>query len=238
VSDEVRNEGDDETRSSGAPSAEADTTTAETDPTGAEGDETREVDAASGEPGAPGAAASEAGAPSAAAGASGAAASETSVEAGAPGAVAGTPAGPERSRRLVVSLGAASVVLALLAAVLGAGWARTSGELAERQRAHAAAVAEQNRLRAELDAVVARRGQLERDLAAAQAQALGPESRAAIEKCVREYAEYERLLREIVASGATGPPGSVRWVTVTPGGGTGSISVSNSCTDAATHLGT
>jgi hypothetical protein len=135
----------------------------------------------------------------------------------------------------VVTLVTGSALLLVLAVVLGTGWARTNADLADERRAHAAA---RDLLRAELDAVTARRTQLERDLAAAQAQALGPQGRTAIEACVREYAEYERVLADLVSNGS--------WRAITSGATSALIiarynqdftpHVSTACRDAEPHL--
>jgi hypothetical protein len=151
-----------------------------------------------------------------------------------PEPAAATAAQP--SRRTVVLLAALCAVLLAATAVLAVGYARARDDLGERRSAAAAADRARDRLRAELAAAVSRRDQLQQQLTAAEASALSPASRELIAKCVREYAEYERWLREIIGNaeargGATGSREAVVWVQPD-----GSLVTPTTCTDAEPHL--
>ena len=142
---------------------------------------------------------------------------------------------PTAARRHVgiLVLTVAAALLAVSTAVLGAGYASARHDVAARDRTLAAQAAELDRLRTELDTVVARRMELEAKLAGAEAKALDPAGYELIKRCVHDYADAERATREAIASGkALLAAGTGRPVLVNPK----TLQVPTTCADAEPYL--
>jgi uncharacterized protein HemX len=125
---------------------------------------------------------------------------EQEPDAAAPPAATQKPAAAPRE---TVVLRVACGVLAALAVVTTVLYVQERGESAERKRDLTARSAQAARLQAELDEVRGKRAEFERRVTELEAKALDPKGYEQIQKCVRQYAEMERQIAEIIKNPPT-----------------------------------
>jgi uncharacterized protein HemX len=141
----------------------------------------------------------------------------------------GPGAGPKRA---LVALGAAALALVIAVAVLGVFLVRERSAHDDTRRALRAEAARAAQLDRDLAEVRAAKAEAEKKLAAAEAQLLSPEAKAAIANCVKVYATLEKVMEEADRNGSAS--GGVEIIVPVTGPGIGASG--NVCVAAEPHL--